>query len=159
MKRRALLGLSAVLLAIGPNARAERIERMLHRTTVQRPFADVLLDLEFAITDHNFRITGANHIGAAIGERIGQPFPEAEVIHFCNLEYARRLLEIDPDFLSYMPCQITVIQGQNGVIVSTWLLPDRPGPPAAASAAALIDEINAIMRAIVDYATVDFTNE
>jgi hypothetical protein len=36
--------------------------------------------------------------------------------------------------------------------VSTWLLPQ--GPPHAA---ALIDEINAILRAIVDYATVDFT--
>ena len=152
MKRRGLLGLSAALLAIGLNARAGGIERTRHRAIVQRPFGDVLLDLEFAITEHNFRITGANHIGAAIGERTGQPFPDAEVIHFCNLEYARRLLAIDPDFLAYMPCQITVIEGEGGIIVSTWLLPQGPTP-----AAALIDEINAILRAIVDYATVDFT--
>lgn len=155
MKRRALLGLLTVLPVIGPDAGAEEVGRTLYRQTVRRPFADVLLDLEFAITDHNFRITGANHIGAAIGERIGQPFPDAEVIHFCNLEYARRLLAIDPDFLAYMPCQITVIEDENnGIIVSTWLLPQGSSP-----AAALIDEINAILRDIVDYATVDFTGE
>lgn len=154
MKRRQLLCLSTTLLGIGIGLRAEEIDRTLYRVTVQRPFADVLLDLEFAITDHNFRITGANHIGAAIGERIGQPFPEAEVVHFCNLEYARRLLEIDPDFLAYMPCQIAVVQDGDRVTVSTWLLPERP-PPATV----LIDEINAILRAIVDYATVDFVSE
>ena len=73
-----------------------------------KPFEDVVFELDFAITERNFRITGRNTIGKGLRERGYSDFPNVEVIHFCNLEYAREVLLIDPGFVAQMPCRITV---------------------------------------------------
>jgi uncharacterized protein (DUF302 family) len=118
-----------------------------YRVVTHRPYADVLDDINFAISQHNFRITGGNHIGGAIGERLGKPFPQSEIIHFCNLEYAHRLLEAAPDYLLHMPCKVVVYEHHGEVVIETQLLPEND--PALGS---LGIEINGILRAIVDYA-------
>lgn len=126
-----------------------RVEPLRYQGSTERSLDEVLLDVDIAITNHNYRITSRNRIGAAIAERLGESFPAADVIQFCNLEYARRLLEIDPGFIVYMPCQVAVYQVDASIVVSTWLLPGLP-PPADEIGAS----INAVLRDIVDYATV-----
>src|SRR3972149_11931629 len=69
---------------------------LIVRATTDKSFQDVVDELEFAISERNFRITGANKIGSALRERGYKDFPDMQVIHFCSLEYAREALEIDP---------------------------------------------------------------
>lgn len=109
-------------------------------------FAEVVADIEFAIGEHNFRLTGHNAIGAALAEREGQPFPPGTVLHFCNLDYARQLLEIDPDYLLHMPCRVAISAQADKIIVETTLV-----PVLDARAAGLAADVNAILRAIVDF--------
>lgn len=116
-----------------------------YRAEVNKPFDTVIEEIEFAITEHNFRITGSNRVGEVIGERHGIPFPHSLVIHFCNLEYAKRLLEIDADYLLHMPCKIAVYEKGEKVIVETMLLPEDH------RAGTVNDRINTILRAIVTY--------
>ena len=155
MHRRRLLNLSPLLAcATLPQAVAsEQAQRgcQHYQRRVERRFDDSVQDAEFAITNHNFRITGRDRIGQAIAERHHEPFPRAEVLLFCNLEYARRLLRADPDLLQYMPCKITLRAAGPQVVIDCWLLPQTQ--PAALQPAR---EVNTILRAIVDYAAGDW---
>jgi uncharacterized protein (DUF302 family) len=102
---------------------------LIVRGAIDKPFDDVILELDFAITERNFRITGRNTIGKGLRERGYADFPDIEVIHFCSLEYAREVLLIDPGFVAQMPCRITVHREHGQTVVSVILLPqDHPDP-------------------------------
>jgi len=118
-----------------------------YTTHTSKSFDDVLTDLEFAISEQNFRVTGRNTIGAAISERGAFELPAATVLHFCNLEYARQFLQVDPQYLLYMPCRIAVYQQGGEVTVEARLLPDND--PAVRP---LSQKINRILEAIVSSA-------
>lgn len=124
----------------------EKGERYLK--VVQRPYEDVFEDVEFAVGEHNFRLTGGNHIGSAISQRENRPFPKSDIIHFCNLEYARRFLEAAPDFLLHMPCKVVVYETDQGIVVATQLLPETDQRVLE-----LAKSVNQILQSIVDYAT------
>lgn len=97
------------------------------RYTTDKSFDDVVFELNFAITEHNFRITGRNTIGAGLRKRGYEDFPDVEVIHFCSLELAREVLLIDPGFVAQMPCRITVHEQDGRTVVSLVRLPlDHP---------------------------------
>lgn len=92
--------------------------------TATKPYQDVLAELELAITERNFRITGHNKIGSVIREREKIDFPDYDTLQFCNLTLAKQMLEISPESVAYMPCNMTT-RFQNGkVIVTTHLLPE-----------------------------------
>lgn len=129
------------LAACSPPPAQDRAPRYTAHTS--KPFADVLADLEFAIGEHNFRLTGRDTIGAAIAERNAIAFDAATVLHFCNLEYARQLLEADPHYLLHMPCRIALYERAGRITVEARLLPE--GDPAPL----LNTRINGILKAIV----------
>lgn len=97
---------------------------LLETSETSTSFDDVVLELEFAITERNFRITGKNTIGKGLRTRGYEGFPNVEVIHFCNLEYAREVLLLDPGFVAQMPCRITIHEQQDKTIISLILLPE-----------------------------------
>ena len=129
------------LAACGPPPAQDRAPRYTAHTS--KPFEEVLADLEFAIGEHNFRLTGRDRIGAAIAERNASAFPPATVLHFCNLEYARQLLEVDPRYLLHMPCRIALYEHADRVTVVARLLPDDGPAPL------LSNRVNDILKAIV----------
>lgn len=93
------------------------------RYVVDKPFSDVVFELNFAITERNFRITGRNTIGEGLRTRGYEDFPDVEVIHFCSLEMAREVLLLDPEFVAQMPCRITVHEQNNKTVISVITLP------------------------------------
>jgi uncharacterized protein (DUF302 family) len=147
LPRAARLSCAWLILALLPILSLADPQGLRYRANADKPFDEVLDDLKVAISEHNFRLTGESRIGRAIAEREHIPFPRATALHFCNLEYARRLLQIDPAYLLHMPCRVTAYQQTDGVRVSTRLLPqDDP------RTLAINQEINRILRAIVDEA-------
>lgn len=116
----ALLGMAWCVGASQPATKATRVVR----GETSKSFADVILELDFAITERNFRITGRNTLGKGLRDRGYKDFPNVEVIHFCNLEYAREVLLIDPGFVAEMPCRITVHEAHGKTVVSLVLLPE-----------------------------------
>jgi len=113
-----------------------------------RAFADVLFELEFAITERNYRITGRNDIGQGLRDR-GHASPEIAVVHFCSLESAREILLLDPGYVTQMPCRITVREDGDEVVISAILLPEDH---ADARVKAFARDTNAMLRDIVAYA-------
>lgn len=117
--------------------------------TSTKPYADVMAELELAITDHNFRITGHNRIGSVIREREHIDFPDYDTLQFCNLTLARQMLELSPSSVAWMPCTMAVRSENGKVIVTTHLLPTHSANPALNEFALTM---NRQLRDIVDFA-------
>jgi uncharacterized protein (DUF302 family) len=121
----------------------------IERYSVNKPFDDVVLELEFAITERNFRITGRNTIGAGLRKRGYSDFPDVEVIHFCNLELAREVLLLDPGYVAQMPCRITIHEADGKTVVSLITLPTNHADPRVN---AFATRMNRSLHEIVEYA-------
>jgi uncharacterized protein (DUF302 family) len=121
---------------------------VIQRQALDKSFEDVIFDLEFAITQRNFRITARNFIGRSIRERGVKEFPRAQVIHFCNLTLAREALEIDPLFLIHMPCRVAVYDHGDRVTISTSTVPEKPHSRMSEFSM----RINRMLRAILRFA-------
>ena len=115
-----------------------------------KPFEDVLEDLRFTITEQNFRITSLNKIGQAIAVRETIEFPAVAVIHFCNLEMAQEILELDSNYVLYMPCRVSIHERNQHTVVQTYLLPEHDLKVSKVS-----KRINQILKSIVNYAAVE----
>lgn len=126
----------------------ENSESLIERFKTDKSFADVIQELEFAITERNFRITGRNTVGKGIRKRGAEDFPDIEVIHFCSLDVAKEVLDIDPGFVAQMPCRVTVHEQNDAVIISLILLPTDHKDPRVNEFAA---RMNRTLREIVDY--------
>lgn len=117
--------------------------------TATKAYADVLAELEVAITERNFRITGHNKIGSVIRERENIAFPDYDTLQFCNLTQARVMLEMSPASVAWMPCNVAVRSEGGRVIVTTHLLPTDSRDPRLNEFAR---KMNEELKAIVDFA-------
>jgi len=138
----------ALLLAVLPGC-GVRNAPAYYQVETTKPYDDVLAELEVAITERNFRITGHNHIGSVIREREKIDFPDYDTIQFCNLTLARQMLEISPAAVVYMPCNIAVRSENGRVIIATHLLPVDPSNEKLNEFARTMNER---LRQIVDFA-------
>ncbi len=94
-----------------------------YQAETQKPYDDVLAELEIAIAEHNFRITGHSRVGKVIRDRGTKDFPEYDTLQFCNLTHAKTLLLMSPHAVSHMPCNIVMYHFKGKTIVKTQLLP------------------------------------
>ncbi|MCB1754045.1 MAG: DUF302 domain-containing protein [Gammaproteobacteria bacterium] len=155
---RLLAGLALLLLLVSGQAvladdgLSEKQVGRYTRETVKKNFTDVVADVEFAISQFNYRLTGRNRVGASIAEMDGEKFKEATVLHFCNTQAAKEILAIDSSYLLHMPCRITVRERleDNAVVVDARLLTEAD--PAMLEVAR---RVNKMMRDIVNYAVQD----
>jgi len=131
-------------------SRYEQIE--VYRLETTKPFYEVVADAEFAISEQNFTLTNRSEIGEAIGRLYAEKFPEVTALQFCNLELAREILSVVPEFSLHMPCKIVIYQLADKVIVETQL------PTAKLGSSALnkeTDDIKEKIRKIVDFASTE----
>ncbi|MES1925260.1 DUF302 domain-containing protein [Salinisphaera sp. T31B1] len=147
-------GLLWALILVSGLAAAQSTERPRYDRMAEpdKQFVDVVLDLEQSIGQHNFAVVGHNEIGQAVRERGHPAFGDAAIVHFCNLEYARRAMDIDPAYILYMPCRIAVYESAGRIHAASLLLPEHT-PEQAFNTFAV--EINRQIREIVDYAVSD----
>lgn len=115
--------LSFGITACMPVARPNPDSWYYEASTSNKSYADVFAELELAVTDRNFRITGHNKVGSVIRERGYHGFPDYDTLQFCNLSLAREMLLLEPAAIRYMPCNATVRSEAGKIYVSVHLLP------------------------------------
>ncbi len=120
-----------------------------YQVETTKPYDDVLAELEVAIAEHNFRITGHSRVGKVIRERGSRDFPEYDTIQFCNLTLAKTVLEITPHAIGYMPCNVVTYQFEGKTLIKTHLLPEDTDNPELNQFAV---KMNQQLREIVDFA-------
>lgn len=143
------LGLIVASLSVIASCVVTPVADSSYQMSTQKPYADVLAELEIAITEHNFRITGHSRVGKVIRERGAKGFPEYDTIQFCNLTHAKTLLEFSPHAVEHMPCNVVTYEYQQQVIVKTKLLPTNTDNPEFNQFA---QQMNLWLQEIVDFA-------
>jgi uncharacterized protein (DUF302 family) len=120
-----------------------------YEVATHKPYDDVLAELEVAIAENNFRITGHSRVGKVIRDRGTKNFPEYDTIQFCNLTEAKTILLMSPHAIRHMPCNVVAYQYQGKTIIRTHLLPTDTDNKA-------LDEfsvkMNHVLKGIVDFA-------
>ena len=124
-----------------------------YQVETDKAFEEVLDDTIFAITERNFRITSHLHIGKAIRDRNNPGFPEYEVLLYCNLVYAKKMLDLDPDMINSCPGRITIRQSDDRIIITAPLWPEQMKDKSLKT---YIQKMNVLIREIVDYAADDW---
>jgi len=124
-----------------------------YQLSTEKALEEVMDDTIFAITERNFRITGHLHIGKGIRDRKNPNFPDYEVLLYCNLVYAKKMLELDPEMISSCPGRITVRQDNEKVIITATLWPVEMKNEELKSH---MQNMNVLAREIVDYAADDW---
>lgn len=120
-----------------------------YQVETQKPYDEVLSELQVAIAEHNFRITGHSRVGKVIRERGAEQFPEYDTVQFCNLTLAKTMLEITPHAIGYMPCNVVTYQFAGKTRIKTHLLPEDTDNPDFNQFAR---EMNPKLKQIVDFA-------
>ena len=128
----------------------------IYAVTTDKPLQEVVDDTEFAITERNLRITGELHIGEAIRERGRTEFPDNEIIMYCSLAFAEKMLELSPDYINYCPGRITIRQKNEYIIIAAPLWPEHPDNQELNLH---IKKMNQLIREIVDFAAKDWLFE
>jgi uncharacterized protein (DUF302 family) len=120
-----------------------------YEVSTTKPYDEVLSEVQGAIAEHNFRITGHSRVGQVIRERGAKDFPEYDTIQFCNLTHAKTLLEMSPHSVRHMPCNIVIYQYQGKTLVKTHLMPTDT---ENAELNQFSDKMNQQLKEIVDFA-------
>ena len=110
-------------------------------------FFDTLMNLDIAISEHNYRIIHRSNIGQAVRDRGEQKYPLSTVISFCNITYAKEMMEINSSLINDMPCIVTVREEASGVVVGTKLMTINTNNQKQNEFA---DRINANLKSIVE---------
>ena len=153
MLRRVVIFASLPLIAscaapVG-QANVSREQLDFYQVETTKPYDEVLAELEIAIAEHNFRITGHSRVGKVIRDRGAKDFPEYDTVQFCNLTLAKTVLEITPHAIGYMPCNVVTYQFEGKTIIRTHLLPEDGDNPELNKFAATM---NPQLKQIVDFA-------
>jgi len=120
-----------------------------YQVETRKPYDDVLAELEVAIAENNFRITGHSRVGKVIRDRGTKNFPDYDTIQFCNLTEAKTTLLMTPHAIKYMPCNVVVYQFEGKTIVRTHLLPTDTDNKALNEFSV---KMNQVLKSIVDFA-------
>jgi uncharacterized protein (DUF302 family) len=122
-------------------------ENRLYEQYSPYSFEDTILNLDIAISEYNYRIIHRSHIGQAVRDRGDKEFPLSTITSFCNITYAKEMMEINPLLINDMPCNISVREtGEGKVIVGTKLMQETVSDPAQKRFA---EKINANLKAII----------
>jgi uncharacterized protein (DUF302 family) len=133
-----------ILLLIGCQPQAEN---RLYERESPYSFQDTILNLDIAISEYNYRIIHRSHIGQAVRDRGDKDFPLSTITSFCNITYAKEMMEINPLLINDMPCNIAVRETAEGkVIVGTKLMREAVSDPAQKKFA---EKINANLKGII----------
>jgi uncharacterized protein (DUF302 family) len=133
-----------ILLSIGCQSQSEN--RTYERESPYS-FQDTILNLDIAISEYNYRIIHRSHIGQAVRDRGDEDFPLSTITSFCNITYAKEMMEINPLLINDMPCNIAVREtGEGSVIIGTRLMQEAVPDPAQK---AFAEKINANLKSII----------
>lgn len=127
---------SLVLVSCQPQT-----ENRIYEKESRYSFEDTILNLDIAISEYNYRIIHRSHIGQAVRDRGDEDFPLSTITSFCNITYAKEMMEINPLLINEMPCNIGVRQTEDGkVIIGTKLMDEQVSDTAQQAFAKKINQ-------------------
>lgn len=120
------------------------------------PFEDAVERVAEALRQEGFGVLTKIDIKGALKEKIGVDFRDYAILGACNPELAYRALSARPDVGLLLPCNVTVEEGDDGIVVrivdpmtmmmAGSLADDPTVADVAAEARALLERVAASLR-------------
>ncbi len=82
-------------------------------------FDEIIESMDLKANDVNFKKTGHSKIWQDISAITGVPTTRVEVLQYCDAAVGRRMLDVSPEFVIFIPCRIAVYEDANEDI---WLM-------------------------------------
>ncbi len=82
-------------------------------------FDDVIESMDIKANEVNFKKVGHNLFWKDVGATSGVPTLRVEILHYCDAVVGRKMLDFAPEFASFIPCRIVVMEDADG---SIWLM-------------------------------------
>lgn len=90
---------------------------MNFRVKVNKPFEQVIADIEKSAERHHFRILHIHNVSQTLAEK-GFELEKYSIVELCNAKFAHVILTKNRDYGSILPCKIMVYEKDNNVYVS-----------------------------------------
>jgi uncharacterized protein (DUF302 family) len=81
-----------------------------------------------------------------VRDRGDKDFPLSTITSFCNITYAKEMMQINPVLINDMPCNIGVRQDNGKVVIGTKLMRETVSNPAQK---AFAEKINTNLKGII----------
>lgn len=75
-----------------------------------------LANLKASVVGHNFRVIREQKLEQGLAEP-GKENPRAVILYFCDFGFLNNALAIDPRVGLFLPCRVTVLETEHGVVV------------------------------------------
>ena len=125
---------------------------MLHIVESSKPIDRVAKDLEEAVARHKFGVLGVHDLKATLAKKGVEFTRECRIFEVCNPHQAKKVLEVNLEISTALPCRISVYE-ENGRIKLATIKPTAMialySPPGLKAVA---EEVEATLVAIMQEA-------
>ena len=83
---------------------------MLHIVESRKPLDRVAKDLEEAVARHQFGVLGVHDLKATMAKTGGDFGPECRIFEVCNPRQAKKVLEVNLEISTALPCRISLYE-------------------------------------------------
>ena len=112
-------------MAISPLSMRDMISIMADKIPVDGEVSwdDAVEAMKLRANEINFKFVGSSALWKEIEAVTGQPSARVEMFRFCDAAVARKILDVVPEFVIFLPCSIALIedgQGKLWVMTLDW---------------------------------------
>ncbi len=112
-------------MAISPLSMRDMISIMADKIPVDEMVSwdDAVEAMKLRANEINFKFVGSSPLWKEIEAVTGQPSARVEMFRFCDAAVARKILDVVPEFVIFLPCSIALIedgQGKLWVMTLDW---------------------------------------
>lgn len=104
------------VMAISPLSMRDMISIMTDKVPVDEGISwdDAVEAMKLRANEVNFKFVGSSPLWKEIEAVTGQPSAKVEMFRFCDAAVARKILDQIPEFIIFLPCQISLIEDGEG---------------------------------------------
>lgn len=103
-------------MAVSPLSMRDMISIMADKIPVDESVSwdDAVEAMKLRANEINFKFVGSSPLWKEIEAVTGQPSARVEMFRFCDAATARKILDVVPEFVIFLPCMIALIEDGEG---------------------------------------------
>jgi uncharacterized protein (DUF302 family) len=92
---------------------------LLYQVESQKPLSRVAQDLETIAQKNKFGVMAVHDLKSKLNEKGVDFAGDCRIYEVCNPQQAKKVLEVNPEISTALPCRISIFPNGNGVTLAT----------------------------------------
>ena len=103
-------------MAMSPLSMRDLMGIMAHKIPVEEGVSwdDAVEAMKLRANEVNFKFVGSSPLWKQIEAETGKPSAKVEMFRFCDATVARKILDVVPEFIVFLPCKIALLEDGEG---------------------------------------------